>query len=363
MALPTTGISTSLVGQTLGVSTRDVGQLCIHPYVNEWSPYKPISSGAITLNEAFREQVSGFLIIGRYLSYNKPTGGAGSPYRIGDFRGYEHNSRKPQNTSITSNVMALNEGDTHGPSNASISISVILPDTNTFKKIMSEYQVTHCSIYDQSDVFIGNQRMSLSGISESNSILFGSVNLDLSSTPVGGTFNRSLKIYYGNSTDYRRFQVPGGDTLSISGKILPRGVKVATGILPTDSFVPYSITEVDYTASYNNGTGVFTMTYLKIVGAGKNSGDPYKNSIMYNNFSSKINWKLRYTVTDANNNVKVTERDVPNWSSLTAYIDKHPSGAYDLGIWRIVNGTTLTLSNMAHGDTVTFRLVYTALNW
>jgi hypothetical protein len=332
MALPNSNISVPMVRAELRAATNNVGQLCIHPNVNEWSPYKPINSGAITLNEAFREQVSGFLIIGRYLSYNKPTGGASSPYRLGDFRGYEHNSRKPQNTSITSNVMVLNEGDTHGPSNASISISVTLPDTNTFKKIMSEYQVTHCSIYDQSDAFIGNQRMSLSAISESNHILFGSVNLDLSSVSVGATFNRDLKIYYGNSTEYRRFQVPGGDTLSVSGKILPRGVKVATGILPTDSFVPYSITSVDYTASYNNGTGVFTMTYLNITGAGKNSGDTYKNSIMYNNFSGKINWELRYSVLDANNNVKVTERVVPNWSSLNAYIDRHPSGSYDLGL-------------------------------
>ena len=145
MALPNTNISVAMVKTELGAATNDVGQLCIHPNVNEWSPYKPISSGAITLNEAFREEVSGFLIIGRYLSYNKPTGGAGSPYRLDDFRGYEHNSRKPQNTSITSNVMALNEDDTHGPSNASISISVTLPDTNTFKKIMSEYQVTPVS--------------------------------------------------------------------------------------------------------------------------------------------------------------------------------------------------------------------------
>ncbi len=363
MALPNTNISTSLVGTTLGSSSRDVGTLCTHPHINEWSPYKPISSGSITLSEEFREQVSGFLIIGRYLSYNKPTGGANSPFRLGDFRGYEHTARKPQNTTINSNVMALNEGDTTGPDNALISISVTLPDTTTFKKLMEEYQVTHCSIYNQSDEYIGNQRMSLSAISETNSILFGSVNLDLSSIPVGGTFNRSLKIYYGNSTDYRRFQVPGGDSISVSGKILPKGVKVATGILPTDSFVPHGITSVDYTSSYNNGTGVFTMTYLNITGPGKNSGDTYKNTIMYNNFSAKINWKLKYSVTDANNNIKVTERDVPNWSSLNAYIDQHPTGLHDLGIWRIVNSAPLTLSGMAHGDTVTFRLVYTALNW
>lgn len=363
MALPNTNISTTLVGQTLGTSSRDVGTLCTHPYINEWSPYKPISSGSITLSEAFREHVSGFLIIGRYLSYNKPTGGAISPFRLGDFRGYEHTSRKPQNTTINSNVMALNEGDTTGPYNALISISVTLPDTTTFKKLMAEYQVTHCSIYDENDEFIGNQRMSLSAISETNSILFGSVTLDLSSIPVGGTFNRSLKIYYGNATDYKLFQVPDGDSISVSGKILPRGIRIATGILPTDSFVPYGITSVDYTTSYDNGTGTFTMTYLNISGPGKNSGDTNKNTIMYNNFASKTNWKLKYSVTDANNNIKVTERDVPNWSSLNAYIDKYPTDLHDLGIWRIVNGTTLTLTDMAHGDTVTFRLVYTALNW
>ena len=42
-ALPTTGITTTLVGTTLGVSSRDVGTLCTHPNINMWSKYKPVS--------------------------------------------------------------------------------------------------------------------------------------------------------------------------------------------------------------------------------------------------------------------------------------------------------------------------------
>ena len=42
MALGTTNISTTLVGTTLGTSSRDVGTLCKHASINKWSKWKPI---------------------------------------------------------------------------------------------------------------------------------------------------------------------------------------------------------------------------------------------------------------------------------------------------------------------------------
>lgn len=35
MALPNSNISTTLVGNTLGSSSRDIGTLCTHPNINK----------------------------------------------------------------------------------------------------------------------------------------------------------------------------------------------------------------------------------------------------------------------------------------------------------------------------------------
>ena len=48
MALPTTGITTTLVGTTLGVGTRNVGNLCKAESVNMWSKMKPVRKSKVT---------------------------------------------------------------------------------------------------------------------------------------------------------------------------------------------------------------------------------------------------------------------------------------------------------------------------
>ena len=106
MALGTTKISTTLVGTTLGTSSRDVGTLCTHPAINKWSRWKPVSIAKITgITETDLESIDyGFsipeyetpygalnaVLAGAGWDYNKPTGGSYSPFRLGDFRNYEH---------------------------------------------------------------------------------------------------------------------------------------------------------------------------------------------------------------------------------------------------------------------------------
>ena len=125
MSLPNTNISTSLVGTTLGVSTRDVGALCTHPNVNmmainkptkypvvatnTWQtgiinqdyydgvenygirkPYNTASGNATKIGQAPIYSIGTLPNITSPWQYIKPTGGALSPYRLGDFRGYEH---------------------------------------------------------------------------------------------------------------------------------------------------------------------------------------------------------------------------------------------------------------------------------
>ncbi len=106
MALPNTGITTTLVGTTLGVATRNVGNLCRAESINKWSKWKPVNHTSVTgLTEAqFSALKYGINIfelsstVGTTYNsanwvYNKPT--SISPKRLGDFRTYEHTAPVP----------------------------------------------------------------------------------------------------------------------------------------------------------------------------------------------------------------------------------------------------------------------------
>ncbi|HPB85633.1 MAG TPA: hypothetical protein PLR63_07585 [Paludibacteraceae bacterium] len=106
-ALPTTGITTSMVAKAIGEGSNDVGTLCKSTKINKWSKWKPVSIAKVTgITGSDLQSANYGLSIpaadsddGTYLSqtwgYIKPTGGANSPYRIGDFRTYEHASVLP----------------------------------------------------------------------------------------------------------------------------------------------------------------------------------------------------------------------------------------------------------------------------
>ena len=60
MALATTGITTSLVGSTLGTTSRNVSALCKHTNINKWAKGKPVpyatSVGITDANRKFVNQ-------------------------------------------------------------------------------------------------------------------------------------------------------------------------------------------------------------------------------------------------------------------------------------------------------------------
>lgn len=118
MALPNTGITTSMVAQAIGVGSNDVGTLCKSTKINKWSKWKPISlnkvigivendltSSNFGLVAQEAEQIENYPWDGddtlasiqqpSAWSYTKPTGGSTSPYRLGDFRNYNHDSLPP----------------------------------------------------------------------------------------------------------------------------------------------------------------------------------------------------------------------------------------------------------------------------
>lgn len=103
MALGTTNITTTLVGNTLGVASKDVGVLCSSSLINKWSKNKPVRYNTTSpITDSQRKEVYyGFDIANMVKTdavsaasinwnYLKPLGGANSPYRLGDFRSYDH---------------------------------------------------------------------------------------------------------------------------------------------------------------------------------------------------------------------------------------------------------------------------------
>lgn len=110
-AIRKTGITTSLVGETLGTTSRSVSVLCKSDLINKFSKNKPIHAPITTgLSDADRSTrkwgltVTSANTIGNFvyyvdsdgdIIYNKPTGGEASPYRLGDFAGYNHTADTP----------------------------------------------------------------------------------------------------------------------------------------------------------------------------------------------------------------------------------------------------------------------------
>lgn len=110
-ALGQTNISTTLVGNTLGISTHNVSQLCTSDKINILSGRKPVKQPysnvdgvqnwwkAANGNWGIKLPETGSSTalppIGQPMArwqHDKPTGGPSEPFRLGDFRGYDHNA-------------------------------------------------------------------------------------------------------------------------------------------------------------------------------------------------------------------------------------------------------------------------------
>lgn len=99
MALPNTNISVTMVKQAIGSGSNDVGTLCTHPNINIWSEYAPCKVDKIEgLTDAeFKKYKWKYITTfnsasGSFIAYNIPT----DRFRLGDFRGYDHATPKPE---------------------------------------------------------------------------------------------------------------------------------------------------------------------------------------------------------------------------------------------------------------------------
>ena len=108
-------VSIDDVKSILGESSNDLATLCKSSKINVWAKYKPTDynapftdnwskgkDGNYGLNITVDNRVSSWnALVAEYSKtnngysniYKRPSGGATSPYRLGDFRGYNHNAK------------------------------------------------------------------------------------------------------------------------------------------------------------------------------------------------------------------------------------------------------------------------------
>lgn len=111
----TAPVSIDDIKNCFGLSINDLGALITKANINVWAKYKPTvypspfpddwyksKDGNYGLNITVDNRVSSWsALVAEYSKanngyiniYNRPTGGADAPYRLGDFRGYNHNAK------------------------------------------------------------------------------------------------------------------------------------------------------------------------------------------------------------------------------------------------------------------------------
>lgn len=96
-------VSIDDVQRVLNTNDNDIGRLCTNSTINMWSKHKPVKDGGLFsinivgsgIKIPHTTTITDFMKLianGRTLdwSYDKPTGGIYSPYRLADFNGYDH---------------------------------------------------------------------------------------------------------------------------------------------------------------------------------------------------------------------------------------------------------------------------------
>lgn len=128
----TAPVSIDDVKTVLGESSNDLATLCTSPKINVWAKYKPTvypspfpddwykaKDGNYGLNITVENAKNNWTdIVAEYSKinngygnlYNRPTGGANAPYRLGDFRGYNHNA-KPEIKDYIGKTQYINSND------------------------------------------------------------------------------------------------------------------------------------------------------------------------------------------------------------------------------------------------------------
>ena len=151
MALPLTGISVSLVRNTIGAGSNDVGTLFLHPNVNEYgfnNPDPGIQSALWGSDTTYRESLSPNSVNYQQVAGYEPG------YHLHAFRGYDHDWVTYQYSDFykTGNEYYLNMVFTYKIEVAAIKLSE-KPDPDIFLQFRPQYRRTVLDSWIDLDMF------------------------------------------------------------------------------------------------------------------------------------------------------------------------------------------------------------------
>lgn len=111
MTLPSNNLWVHQVANELGESSNDIGRLCMSLNINKWAKFKPIARPGIAFDFSYTKESSWWggvdgncgLVIPNWTasnpaaewSYVQPSGTESTPFRLGDFRGYDQSAKPP----------------------------------------------------------------------------------------------------------------------------------------------------------------------------------------------------------------------------------------------------------------------------
>lgn len=294
MALPLTGITTTLVSSATGNNlNRTVGGLCTYSALNKWSPYKPISNSTLPRTAYIRDYVSGFAVdsSSKLLLHRPPTGGTNSPYCLGDFRGYEHSTticpapyiaQSGENPAYHGYAEVL---DTYVPSTVPVQIILYHASSEMFRKIFNEHCLTTGATVTVTTT--ANAPLTTTTNAGSSMVNYVSDNKTIITFqfPFPSTISTtsSFKLWFGSSTTPLIFKIPNSEDILARVQVnrsYPY-ISMFYGISPyTDLNTPYtqggfvyensSASVSVYNKTYNPDTKVLVISALTIAGTTQN---------------------------------------------------------------------------------------------
>jgi len=274
--------------------------------------------------------VSGFRIDSRQLVHDPPTAGYG--YWLTDFEGYDHSARGPVNMVQEEFVLEDLSNVGHGKVNNPMVVLINVPNTEVVLKWADEQiiQADTVSLTNAAGVVLPSSqagqyaRVALNTLNEGSHYARMPITLDLSSYSTNTTVTFTFYIWYGNSSDYNKFQIPGGTTVTLKVKILASTVLVSYSYEPLDLFPPLT---VDSSTSYSTGAfdspnKRYTLTTLGISGVTKSGLDYPVNQ--YLRFQNKTDWALQYTILDGSGNTLQAYKNVS--TTISSYMSVDATG-------------------------------------
>ena len=172
--LGTTDITTTKVRNALGENTHDVGSLCKSSKINMWSKRKPVRRAVDfiadpnevgkTLDHKWGLSLANFTGItsdgsddDRRTVYNRPNGGSSQPYRLGDFRGYNHEATIPLEIPSRSTLQPIYRKP--------FMLSAIAAMDDLYSLTLLDFGLRlGCYVYDhETDTFLGSASASSDG--------------------------------------------------------------------------------------------------------------------------------------------------------------------------------------------------------